>query len=91
MTWPISDCYITTIANADTALQTLCNQYGSEAGIYYFGLLVSRLQKSKKRISQESNLHHRTLERRLKKIVDSKIALTLTDRSEPLPPLKIEL
>ncbi len=80
-----------TIANADTALQTLCNAHGAEAGIYYYGLLVSRLQKSKKRISRESQLHHRTLERRLKKIVDSKIALTLTDRSEPLPPLKIDL
>lgn len=79
------------IANADTALKTLCEQHGSEAGIYYYGLLVSRLQKSKKRINRESNLHPRTLERRLRKIVDSKIALTLTDRSEPLPPLKIDL
>lgn len=79
------------IANADTALKTLCKDYGSEAGIYYYGLLVSRLQKSKKRIGRESNLHPRTLERRLRKIVDSKIALTLTDRSEPLPPLKIDL
>ncbi|MCW5887748.1 MAG: hypothetical protein KIT07_06455 [Anaerolineales bacterium] len=79
------------IANADMALKVLCQQYGSEAGIYYYGLLVSRLQKSKKRIHQESQLHHRTLERRLRKIVDSKIALTLTDRSEPLPPLKVEL
>ena len=79
------------IANADTALKTLCKEYGSEAGIYYYGLLVSRLQKSKKRIGGESNLHPRTLERRLRKIVDSKIALTLTDRSEPLPPLKIDL
>lgn len=79
------------IANADIALKTLCLQYGSEAGIYYYGLLVSRLQKSKKRISRESKLHHRTLERRLRKIVDSKIALTLTDRSEPLPPLTIDL
>jgi hypothetical protein len=79
------------IANADTALKVLCEQFGSEAGIYYYGLLVSRLQKSKKRIHQESQLHHRTLQRRLRKIVDSKIALTLTDHSEPLPPLKIEL
>ena len=78
------------IANQDTALKTLCSMYGSEAGIYYFGLLSSRLQKSKKRISQESELHPRSLDRRLRKIVDSQIALTLTDRSEPLPPLKIE-
>ena len=79
------------IANQDTALKALCNQYGSEAGIYYFGLLTSRLQKSKKRIARESDLHPRSLDRRLRKIVDSKIALTLTDRSEPLPPLEINL
>lgn len=79
------------IANQDTALKTLCAEYGTEAGIYYFGLLTSRLQKSKKQISSDSDMHPRSLDRRLRKIVESKIALTLTDRSEPLPPLKIDL
>ena len=79
------------IANKDKALQILCETYGSDAGIYYFGLLISRIDKSKKRISQETQMHPRSLDRRLKNIVDSGIAPTLTDREEPLPPLEIIL
>ena len=79
------------IANKDTALKMLCEKHGSEAGIYYFGILTSRIDKSKKRIVNETQLHPRSLDRRLRKIVDSGIAPTLTDREEPLPPLTIDL
>lgn len=79
------------IANRDTALEHLCTEYGSEAGIYYFGLLMTKLDKSKKRIADETEMHPRSLDRRLKKIVDSGIPLTLTDRDAPLPPLEIDL
>lgn len=78
------------IANQDTALKMLCEEYGSEAGLYYFGLLISKTSKSKRRITNESQMHPRSLDRKLRKIVDSGIALTLTDNSEPLPPLTIK-
>ena len=78
------------IATKDTAIKMLCEKHGTEAGIYYYGLLVSRLCKSKKRISQETQLHPRSLDRRLRKIVDSGISPTLTNREEPLPPLTID-
>jgi len=79
------------IANRSTALQTLCSVHGDDAGIYYFGLLMSKLDKSKKRIRQDTKMHPRSLDRKLKKIKDAGIPLTLTDREEPLPPLFIEL
>ena len=34
------------IATHDTALKTLCDAYGELAGFYYYGLLVSRMNKS---------------------------------------------
>jgi hypothetical protein len=77
------------IATRNTALKTLCDTHGSDAGIYYFGLLVSKMDKSKKTIANETHTHPRSLDRKLRKIVDAGIALTLTDREEPLPPLHI--
>lgn len=79
------------IANRDTALKMLCEEYGNNAGIFYFGLIVSKLDKSKKRIKQDTSTHPRSLDRKLKKIVDAGIPLTLTEREEPLPPLVINL
>jgi hypothetical protein len=79
------------IGSRDTTLKTLCDSYGENAGIYYFGLLVSKLNKSRKRIASETHTHPRSLDRKLRKIVDSGIPLTLTDREEPLPPLIIHL
>lgn len=78
------------IANHDTALKTLCDTYGNDAGIYYFGLLISKIDKSKNRISRETHTHPRSLDRKLKLIRDAGIPLTLTDREEPLPPLVIQ-
>ena len=47
------------------------------------------MQKSRKRIAGEPNLHPRSLDRKIRNLVDANIALILTDRSEPLPPLEI--
>ncbi len=79
------------IATRSTALENLCNIYGHDAGIYYFGLLTSKLDKSKKKIVQDTKMHSKTLDRRLKKIKEAGIPLTLTDQEEPLPPLTIDL
>lgn len=79
------------IANQDTALKKLCEEHGELAGFYYHGLLINKMDKSKKRIVKESRMHPRSLDRKLRKIVDTGIPLTLTDREEPLPPLEIKL
>ena len=79
------------IATRDTALKSLCDAYGDEAGIYYFGLLMSKMNKSKKQIGKDAGTHPRSLDRKLKKIVDAGLPLTVTDREEPLPPLTIDL
>ena len=79
------------IANRNTALKYLCDTYGNNAGFYYYGLLVSKMDKSKKQIGKDADTHPRSLDRKLRKIVDTGIPLTLTDREEPLPPLTIDL
>lgn len=79
------------IATRNTALKNLCEAYGDNAGIYYYGLLVSKMDKSRKQIKQDTSTHPRSLDRKLRKIVDAGIPLTLTDREEPLPPLVIDL
>jgi hypothetical protein len=79
------------IANRNTALKSLCEEHGENAGIFYYGLLMSKMDKSKKQIGKDAGTHPRSLDRKLKKIVDTGIPLTLTDREEPLPPLTIEL
>jgi hypothetical protein len=79
------------ITTRSTALQTLCNTYGQEAGIYYFGLMTSKMDKSKRQLVNETDLHPRSLDRKLKKIREAGIPLTLTDREEPLPALTIDL
>ncbi len=79
------------IFTRNTALKTLCEEHGTNAGFYYFGLLMSKMDKSKKQIGKDADTHPRSLDRKLKKIVDSGIPLTITDREEPLPPLVIEL
>jgi hypothetical protein len=79
------------IANRKTALEQLCAKYGPRAGVYYFGLLVSKVeQPSKAVIVSATDLHPKSLDRQLKKIVQSDIPLTLTSTEEPLPPLIID-
>ena len=79
------------IGNQNTALQRLTDVHGEYAGVFYYGLLINKTSKSKKRIARETNQHARSLDRRLKKIVDAGLPLTITDKEEPLPPLKIDL
>jgi hypothetical protein len=79
------------IADRDTALATLSETYGSDAGLYYYGLLRAKLINSKRRLATQAKLHPRTLDRRLKSIAAAGIAPTLTETSEPLPPLEIRL
>lgn len=69
----------------------VCETYGDNAGIYYFGLLISKLDKSRKQIVKKTSTHPRSLDRKLRNIVDAGIPLTLADREEPLPPLSINL
>jgi len=77
------------IGTHDTALKQLCAKHGSDAGIYYYAILELKIDKSKKEIINETQMHPRSLDRKLKKIKDTGIPLTLTDREEPLPPLNI--
>ncbi|MCB9109616.1 MAG: hypothetical protein H6634_00045 [Anaerolineales bacterium] len=79
------------IANRSTALKMLCETYGEDAGFYYFGLLITKETKPKKHIKALMNKHPRSLDRKLKKIRDAGMPVTLTDREEPLPPLTIQL
>lgn len=79
------------IADHDTALATLCAKYGPDEGIYYFGLLQAKVEAGKLQVKRRTKLHPKTLGRRLSKIRDAGLALTLTDRTEPLPPLRIDL
>ena len=78
------------IATRDQALQILCKEFGELAGMYYYGLLLNRMDKSKKEIIREAGTHPRSLDRKLRKIVKAGIPLTLTDREQPLPPLEIK-
>ena len=78
------------IGTADTTLSQLCKTEGEDAGIYYYGLLHANLSLTKERLISATKLHPRSMDRRLKKIVDAGIPLTITKHIEPLPPLVID-
>jgi len=79
------------ILTRNTALKRLCEEHGDDAGIYYFGLLMAKMDKTRKEIKRQTDTHPRSLDRKLRKIVQTGIPLTVTDREEPLPPLVIDL
>jgi hypothetical protein len=79
------------ITTHDTALEMLSRAHGNLAGPYYFGLLMTKQDKSRKQIAQATHMHPRSLDRRLQQIVHDGIPLTFTDRGEPLRPLTIDL
>jgi hypothetical protein len=79
------------IANRDTALERLCAAYGSRAGMFYWGFLKAKTDTSRRQLRSKTSLHPRSLDRTLKRITEARLALTLTDTSEPLPPLQINL
>lgn len=79
------------IANRDTAMEILCKEHGELAGFYYWALLSNKTKFSRKRLAKDSEMHPRSVDRKLRKIVDAGIPLTFTDRDEPLPPLNVEM
>ena len=81
--------YGRSIGTRDSTLETLCEKYGELGGTYYYGLLHSKTQLSKETIASATNSHPRTLDRRLQKIVEADVPLTLSETSHPLPPLVI--
>ena len=77
------------IATRDTALKQLCAAAWRVCRfLLSFGLLIQDGQITKRTYSN-SRYTSRSIDRKLKKIVDTGIPLTLTDREEPLPPLSI--
>lgn len=79
------------IADRHTALAAFIEKHGPYAGVYYFGFLDVKPTKSKRQLAAQFKLHPRSLDRRIKAIVDAGIAPTLTETAEPLPPLEIKL
>lgn len=79
------------ILTRDLALKQLCQEHGEDAGFYYYGLLITKQDKPKSYIKTMMEKHPRSLDRKLKKIRDAGMPLTLTNREEPLPPLVIDL
>jgi hypothetical protein len=79
------------IADRDTALEHLCAEYGSLAGMYHWGFLKAKNDTSRRPLRSKTGLHPRSLDRTLKRITDAGLALSLTDTNEPLPPLEIHL
>ena len=59
--------------------------------MYYYAFLISKMDNSKKEIAADTKLHPRSIDRKLRKVVDVGIPLTLTEKDEPLPPLEIKL
>ena len=78
------------IGTADTTLSQLCKSEGELAGIFYYGLLHADVSLTKDRLNSATMSHPRSLNRRLKKIVDAGMPLTITKHIEPLPPLVID-
>jgi hypothetical protein len=78
------------IGTADTTLSHLCESEGELAGIFYYGLLHSGVTLTKERLISATKSHQRSMDRRLKKIVDAGIPLSITKHIEPLPPLVID-
>jgi len=79
------------IGTYDTSLQTLCDAYGTDAGFCYFGALAAIVEyPSRDVVTSASGIHPRALDRRLKKVINAGLPLTLTRNKQPLPPLVIE-
>jgi hypothetical protein len=79
------------IGTRKTSLQKLCEEHGQYAGVYLFGLLMAKMEKSRKQLAKATGIHPRSLDWKLAKIAASGLPFTVTDRDEPLPPLIINL
>ena len=78
------------IGSRSTTLERLIGVYGEEAGVYYFGLLKAKMDIPAEALENTMTSHPRSLPRRLKKILDAGVPLTITESEEALPMLKIE-
>jgi hypothetical protein len=79
------------IGTYDTTLEKLCEIYGTDAGFCYFGALAARVEyPSRETVIAASDIHPRTMDRRLKKVLAAGLPLTMTKADEPLPPLIID-
>ena len=79
------------IGTYDTTLKQLCDTYGTDAGFCYFGALAACVEyPSRDSVVSASAIHPRALERRLKKVLDAGLPLTMTKADKPLPPLIID-
>ena len=60
------------IGTYDTALKTLCDNFGTDAGFSYFGALCAKITyPSRETIVTASGIHPRTLDRRIKKVLSA--------------------
>lgn len=55
------------IATRDTALKQLCATHGEYAGFYYYGLLISKMNKSRKELGSTTDTHQEALTENSKK------------------------
>jgi hypothetical protein len=79
------------IGTYDTTLAKLCEKYGTDDGFCYFGALAARVEyPSRETVIAASGIHPRALDRRLKKVLEAGLPLTMTKTEEPLPALTID-
>lgn len=79
------------IATRDTALETLTKSHGLLSGIFHYGLLRARISyPTLDALADATKYHPRSINRRLKSIVEAGVPLTLAEYEEPLPPLVID-
>lgn len=79
------------IGTYDTTLKQLCETYDEDLGFYYFGVLSACVEHpSRESVVSDSGMHPRTLDRRLKKVLDAGLPLTMTKADKPLPPLLLD-
>lgn len=78
------------IATRKTALPELLDKYGECGGMYHYGLLIARMEHPEEIVTRHSNMHPRTMDRRVKAVADAIGPVTVTEREEPLPPLVID-
>jgi hypothetical protein len=79
------------IGTADTTLEKLIEKYGELEGAIYEAYLRKKLViPSNEELARMLKMNPRTLERRIAKILEAGIPLTITKSEEPLPPLVID-
>jgi hypothetical protein len=79
------------IGTKNTALERLFSVYGVDEGLILFALLMAKnVMPSEEEICSIIGRTKRIFKRKLKKIFDAGVPLTITDYEEPLPPLYID-